>query len=38
MQSLSRTLIAAAGALTFTCLAFGFAIVPVMADTAGMVA
>lgn len=38
MQSLTRNLLAAAGAMTFTCLAFGFAILPVMADTAGMVA
>ena len=38
MQSLTRNLLAAAGALAFTGLAFAFAIVPVMVDSAGMVA
>ena len=38
MQSLTRQLLAAAGALTFTGLAFAFAIVPVVVDSAGMVA
>ncbi len=38
MSSLVRNLIAGAGALAFTGLAFAFAIVPVMVDTAGMVA
>lgn len=38
MSSFTRNLIAAAGALAFSGLAFAFAIVPVMVDSAAMVA
>lgn len=38
MPAFARNLLAAVGALTFSGLAFAFAIVPVMVDTAGMVA
>ena len=38
MPSFARNLLAAAGALAFTGLAFAFAIAPVMVDTAGMIA
>ena len=38
MHSFARNLLAAVGALTFTGFAFAFAIVPVMVDSAGMVA
>ena len=38
MPSFARNLLAAAGALAFTGLAFSFAIVPVMVDNAGMIA
>ncbi len=38
MPSYARNLLAAVGALAFTGLAFAFAVVPVMVDSARMVA
>ncbi len=38
MPSFVRNMLAGAGALAFTGLAFAFAIVPVMVDSAGIVA